>query len=166
MDAGRWLKYKIMKSNEYEKLGELFYGWVIEKIPDMERRGDSLLAVTLGLGIEGVIAEANREPVEVLIPSCGRAMNAGKSRILSIDHVSQIASVVKEDQIIAQKVLECVNPLLGAPRPQDDLLVSAVEHHHVASESGDLPTQIGERHMLSAGDEAVNCGLHSLDNAR
>ena len=164
--SGRWpVATEKMTMELNANVGKYFIEWVVGKCPDMARRTDKLPSLIAAFGLDRVIAEANRKPVQIPIPSLGRAVNSGKCRML-FDHDGEIREKVEKDKVIPEEFLECVNPLVGTPGPQDDIFVGAVVHHDVAPESGDNAAQFGKRDVLPRGNQFVDRSLHSLENVK
>jgi hypothetical protein len=163
--SGYWpVAAKNMTTELNENVGRYFIEWLVDKCPDMARRAERLPALIATLGLDRVIAEANRKPVKFLISSFGRTVNAGKCRMF-FDHDGEIREKVEKDKTISQEFLECVDTLVGTPGPQHDILVSAVVHDDVAPESGDNSAQLSKRDVLPFGNEFMDRSLHFLENS-
>ena len=141
-------------------------GWLMMKMPEMERRKDQLQGLLASLGIERVIAEANRNPVRLGISTGRRALGDGELRVNLVREVCHQARGVEEYRALSQKRLDGGDSLLGAPWPEDHVMVTADGDHHVALEAGDRELQLRKGHMVPLPDKCGNGGLHFLENVK
>ena len=102
--------------------------------------------------------------MEILVTTFGRAINAGQRRIIAVNHVGQIGSMMEVDTLGGKQLHKRVNPGVGAPRPKDDLRVLPMEHHQVTSETVDESSQLRKGNVLATGDEGKNGVFHYLEN--
>ena len=166
VDAGRW------PTNEMKTL-KMTESGIIDKLckthEDLRRRRSYLPAVLRLLGVERVVAEANRKPVLPLVSALGRTIGNGKLRIHAVRNVCHETRGMEEDGLVGQQRFEGGQSLIGTPRPEDHVRVIAAGHHNLARESRDEVMELRKRNVLSAGDELEDCGFHvgsenSLEN--
>ena len=100
----------------------------------------------------------------ILVSSFGRAINSGQRRILAVNHVGHVGSMMEVDAACGQKFLKGINPRVGTPWPKDDVAVLAMEHHHVSGESVDKSSQLREGDVLTTGNKGEDGVFHLLEN--
>ena len=146
-----------------ETVGKNFIGWLVDKCPDLARRMDRLPALIATLGLDRVIAEANRKPVHLLIPSLGRARNSGKHRVL-LNHDGEIRKGMEKNLLGGEQGAYSVDGLIATPRPNHNVGIGAVQHPHVAGEAWYISTEFRKGDVLAITDKCEDGVFHSLEN--
>lgn len=154
-----------MDKNTYENIGKLFVDWIVANDPAMRRRIDSLPSLIQSLGLVRVVAEANRKPSLLCVTAFGRVEDLGQRGEQTVDHVNELGSGMREDEIRLRQFPNGVDCCIGTPRPKDDVGIGGVQHSNVALEPSDALTEVNEANMLAFANKFEDGVFHSLENA-
>lgn len=149
--------------NINETVGKLIVDWIVGKHPDLKRRLDNLPLLITQLGVERVIAEANRKPVALFVAAVRRSPCLGHIGAVHGEN-GQGANGMVENLLRQKKFIQGSDSFVTTPRPDNDIFIGSVRHHDVARETVNRSGDLVECDVLPTADKGKDGVFHSLEN--
>lgn len=131
----------------------------------MERRRDGSLAALSALGLEGIIAKADRRPMEGFVAAIGRAAREGKIEEMPVGQIDSDIGGVDVDEAIFDQLLQRLACGLGKSHPDDEVGIVVVDHSQFTPETRYFPLELGEDDVLTAADDVEDGDVHGAEDS-
>lgn len=116
----------------------------------------------LGRVLDRVRAEAGGQPMVALINAIGSSDRKGRDH--AVNEVGQDLSLMKEDPLGREQLIQRIEAWLRDEGPENEMWVSLSAHPEVAAKSGNLPLKVSKAHILPAGNQIENSVLHGTES--